>query len=350
MDSLAASLERSPELFPHALNVAADSVSLIRLSESDYARASFLDARILTRQTVGRTVPWPQFQVAVEAAQVEENCTFIFHIGHVGSTLLSRLLGAHPQVFALREPAILRTLAQMRADPGAQPRRWSDAEFAQRLTDFLKLWSRTFRPEQRPNIKATSFVSELAAQILGRPSAPKAIFMFVPADTYLATIFGGPNSRQEARMLAESRLKRLHNRLGEQRWKLATLSEGEMIAMSWTCEMTALTAAMDSAGDRAMWLNFDSFLNEPMSETSAAFRHLGAQATKAELETIVSGADMRRYSKAPEHAYDAKLRRDVLAEAQNEHAREIQRGLDWLTAASAEVSAILAIAEIGRES
>ena len=350
MDSLAASLERSPELFPHALNVGADSVSLIRLSESDYARASFLDARILTRQTIGRTVPWPQLQSAVDVTQLEESCSYIFHIGHVGSTLLSRLLGAHRQVFALREPAILCTLAQMRADQGAQPRRWSDAEFAQRLTDFLKLWSRTFRPEQRACIKATSFVSELAAQILARPSAPKAIFMFVAAETYFASIFGGPNSRQEARMLAESRLKRLHNRLGEQRWKLATLSEGEMIAMSWACEMTALTAAMDSAGDRAMWLNFDSFLNEPMSEISAVFRHLGLQTTQAELETILSGADMHRYSKAPEHSYDAKLRREVLDQARNEHAREIRRGLDWLTAASADVSAILAIAEIGRES
>ena len=350
MDSLAASLERSPELFPHALNVAADSVSLIRLSESDYAQASFLDARILSRQTIGRTVPWPQFQAAVEAAQMEETCSYIFHIGHVGSTLLSRLLGAHPQVFALREPAILRTLAQIRADPGSQPRRWSEAEFEEGLSDFLKLWSRTFRPEQHANIKATSFVSELAAQILSRPSAPKAVFMFVPAETYFASIFGGPNSRQEARMLAESRLKRLHNRLGEQRWKLATLSEGEMIAMSWTCEMTALTAAMDSAGDRAMWLNFDSFLNEPMREISAAFRHLGLQTTQAELETIASGADMRRYSKAPEHAYDAKLRREVLAEARNEHAREIQRGLDWLMAESVDVPAILVAAEVGRES
>jgi len=334
MDSLAASLERSPELFPHALNVAADSVSLIRLSEPDYARASFLDARILSRQTIGRTVPWPQFQAAVDAAQVEETCTFIFHIGHVGSTLLSRLLGAHPQVFALREPAIFRTLAQMRTAPGSQPPRWSESEFEARLAVFLKLWSRTFRPEQRACIKATSFVSELAVPILGRPSAPKAIFMYAPAETYLATIFGGPNSRQEARMLAESRLKRLHNRLGEERWKLAALSEGEMLAMGWACEMTALTAAIDSAGDRAMWLNFDSFLSEPRREISAAFRHLGIQASHDEIASILSGPDMRRYSKAPEHAYDATLRRDVLEQARNEHAREIQRGLGWLAASA----------------
>jgi hypothetical protein len=340
MDSLAASLERSPELFPHDLNVGAESVSLIRLSESDYARASFLDARILNRQTIGRTVPWPQLQAAVGATQLEENCSYIFHIGHVGSTLLSRLLAAHTQVFALREPAILRTLAHMRADPGAQPRRWSEAEFDERLAAFLKLWSRTFRPEQRACIKATSFVSDLATEILARPSAPLAIFMFVPAETYLATIFGGPNSRQEARMLAESRLKRLHHRLDETRWKLASLSEGEMIAMGWACEMTALTAAAVSAGDRAMWLNFDTLLNDPRTELASAFRHLGIEVTQAEVEAILSGPEMHRYSKAPEHAYDAKLRSEVLDQARHQHAREIRRGLDWLTAASADAPAI----------
>ena len=241
MDSLAASLERSPVLFPHAWNPATETVSLIRLSEADYARASFLDARILTRQTIGRTVPWPQLQTAVAAAPLPEDCTYIFHIGHVGSTLVSRLLGAHRQVLALREPAILRTFAQIRFEPEGQPRQWTAEGVEERLGAFLKLWSRAFRPDQRASIKATSFVSELAAEILARPSAPCAILMFVPAETYLATILGGPNSRQEACMLAPSRLKRLQHRLGEEQWKLASLSEGEMIAMGWACESISMS-------------------------------------------------------------------------------------------------------------
>src|ERR1043166_9880868 len=92
MDALAAALGRSPELFPHSYDVGADSVSFIRLSEDNYRRASFLDARILGRQSFGRTVAWPQLQAAVAASRLEEGCHFIFHIGHTGSTLLSRLL------------------------------------------------------------------------------------------------------------------------------------------------------------------------------------------------------------------------------------------------------------------
>ena len=339
MDALAASLERSPELFPHALNVVADTVSLVRLSEADYARASFLDARILTRQTIGRTVPWPLLRAAVEAAHLGESCSYIFHIGHVGSTLLSRLLGTHSEVFTLREPAILRTLAQMRFDPEFQGR-WSQPKFEARLTGLLQLWSRTFRPEQRANIKATSFVSELAADILSRPSAPRAIFLYVPVETYLATILGGPNSRQEARMLAPSRLQRLHNRVGEDRWKLGALSEGEMIAMGWACEMSALTTAADIARNQVLWLNFDDFLHDPATHLSSVFRHLGIDASSEGIVAIVSGHEMRRYSKAPEYAYDAKLRRDVLEEARRIDAIEIGRGIAWLNRAATALPAI----------
>ena len=39
---------------------------------------------------------------------------------------------------------------------------------------------------------------------------------------------------------------------------------------------------------------------------------------------------MRRYSKAPEHAYDADLRRQVLEQAGRQEAREVGRGMDWL--------------------
>jgi hypothetical protein len=331
MDSLAASLERSPELFPQALDLANDTVRLVRLAEEDYRRASFLDDRILTRHSIGRTLPWPALEAAVAASSMEESCGFIFHLGHVGSTLLARLLGAHEQLFALREPAILRSLAQIRFPPEALATRFTEAEWGQRLGVFLKLWSRTFRPEQQACLKATSFVSEIATDILARPSAPRALLLFVPPEVYLATILGGENSRQEARLLAPTRLARLHARMGGERWKLAALREGEIIAMAWACEMGALSAAAEIAKDRVLWLNFEEFLVDPLRSLSAAFRHFGIAASAADCEAILAGPDMHRYSKAPEHAYDAALRRDVLDQARKEHAVDISRGLSWLS-------------------
>jgi len=53
-DALAA----SPALFPLALD--SDIVQFVQLSESDYARASFLDARMLKPGTRSSAPPWAQ--------------------------------------------------------------------------------------------------------------------------------------------------------------------------------------------------------------------------------------------------------------------------------------------------
>jgi hypothetical protein len=348
MNTLAEPLARSPELFPHSLDVRTDSVGLIRLTEADYAKASFLDARILAPGTLARPVPLLELAAAAAQGNLRDDAQYIFHIGHVGSTLLSRLLGRHPALFALREPAILRTLAQMRSEPETMPRRWSAEESDARLSVFLKLWSRTFRPDQRALIKATSFASELAAQILQRSAKPKAIFMFVSPENYLATILGAENSPKEAQALANLRLKRLQARTGTAVQTPASM--GELVAMSWASEMTALIAAQDSSADQILWLDFDRFLADPGSGLKSSFAHVGVSADDQTVRDILAGPDMRTYSKAQEYDYDTKLRSDVLNQARHMHGTEIKRGLDWLAALAAKHPVVRAAINIGRAS
>jgi hypothetical protein len=334
------SLGSSPELFPYGLDVRNDTVSFIRLSRADFARASFLDARIVTPQAIGLTTPWRQVSAAIDAAKLPERCAFIFHIGHVGSTLLSRLIGEHPGAFALREPVILRTFAQLRGEPEVRPPSWSDGDVDARLSGCLKLWSRTFDAHQRAIVKATSFASELAAELLSRPAAPSAVLMYVRPESYLATILGGANSRQEAKVLTPSRLRRLHRRLGQDVWRLESLSEGETLALGWACEMTALAQAARAAGERVLGVDFERFLVQPAAVLFNILRWFDIDASAAETQAIVAGPHMRRYSKAPEHTYDAALRSEVLNHARATHGAEIQRGLAWLDRAAQEFAPV----------
>jgi hypothetical protein len=339
MSAIAEELGASPTLFPYMLDVPRDSVSFLRLTRADYERASFLDARLLSPQISSHALPWAQVAAAIDAAGLTERCGFIFHIGHVGSTLISRLIGAHSSAFSLREPLMLRTFAQLSGEPD-RPRAWFQDQFDARLTGGLKLLSRTFETRQLSVVKATSFVSELAGTLLSRASAPKALMMHVSPESYMATILGGPNSRQEARILAPSRLLRLHRRIGCEVWPLASLSEGEVLALSWASEMSALAHAADLDRSRVFQLDFDRFLVNPAPLLSSVLRHFDLEATSGEVRAILEGPDMRRYSKAPEHAYDAALRRDVLNEARAAHGPEIRRGLAWLDRAAAQFPAV----------
>jgi hypothetical protein len=346
MNDIQEELGRSPELFPYEIK-RDDSVAFVRLQRTDYETASFLDGRILTPDRQLINLPWRQVAAAIETLRLTERCGYIFHIGHVGSTLLSRLLGAHRSAFALREPAILRLFAQIRDKSETGPRLWSDEDIDERLGGCLKLLSRTFDTDQIAVTKTTSFVSEIASDLLSRPSRPNAVMMFVSPESYIATILGGPNSRREAAMLASSRCARLQARVGAELGPPAHLSEGETVALGWACETSALAQSASDAGSRVLRLDFDRFLADPLL-LMTVLQHLGIDASLKEVHAILRGPHLRRYSKAPEHAYDAALRRDVLDAARDMHGGEIKRGLAWLervAARFAPVAKAIAFAE-----
>jgi hypothetical protein len=306
-------LVQSPAWFPLEATDGA-SIRFVRLDEAAYRAASFLDQRLL------HAAP-PQALLAAglarhAAAQLTPRPHYVFHIGHVGSTLVSRLIGARESFFSLREPALLRALA---GGGAALP-----------LPDVLALLARTWRPAQRAVVKVSSFVSELAQPLLASGDAPRAIFMYVTPLAYLRTIFAGPNSRQESRALAPQRLRRLLRRLAGGDLPAEPRSEGEQVAMSWLTEMTCLRQAADRHAAQILWLDFERFLATPQECLQRVFQALGAAQPPAEVAALLAGPIMRSYSKAPEHAYDAQLRRELLYAADLDNAVEIRRGLAWL--------------------
>jgi hypothetical protein len=328
MSPFAQALAGSPELFPGAFDPLSGTVTLWRLSCADYEQSAFLDGRIAAGKN-GRQVSFSELARAVEEAALPESCDFIFHIGHAGSTLLSRLVGRHPALFSVREPDILRTLANL----SEKGRRDSY------LTHFLRLWSRTFKSGALAIVKTTSFVSEIAADLLSRPGHPRALAMGVAPETYLATIFSGANAPAEARALAASRLARINRRVPAG-WQLQDLGAGEIVALGWACETLCLAEAAETTRDRVLVFNFDRFLADAHETLHGALAHFGVEPTDSDITEILSGSEMRSYSKAPEYRYDADTRRAVLAEGRTRHANHIRHGLLWLERAAAEYPAI----------
>lgn len=324
-DVLTAAGLASPGLYPLAFDPALELARFVALDEAGYRAASFLDERLPAAAGPGGWTPWPVLEAA--AGALDGECDFIFHIGHVGSTLLSRLLGQDGRIFSLREPAVLRTLAQVELDPGRRARleEWTGV--------FLKLWARTWRPGQRTLLKATSFTAELAPLMMRLNPSARAILMLVSPSVYLAGVLASDGARREAGFAAALRLARLHRRLGAPAWRLEDLSEGEVAAMGWLCEIAALAHLARALPDRVLWLNFEAFLARPAEGLAACLQRLHGCASPDEAEAMAHSPDMTRYSKAPEFAYDAGLRRRVLAQSAQDHAAEIARGIAWLNAA-----------------
>jgi hypothetical protein len=333
-------LDASPDIYPLRIDLAPGHAHLVRMSEALYREASFLNDQLLDRAGPVRLAPLAELRDA--AANLNGESDFIFHIGHVGSTLLSRVLGDHEQVFALREPAPLRTLAIAEA---LSPRREEAAAALQAWVPVLsRLHARVYRPGQRSLVKATSLVSEIGPALLAQAPSAQAILMFAMPASYLPTMLYTPAARADARSMATLRLARLNRSFGGAGWAPPTASDGEVAALGWASEICALADIARRHPARVLWLDFDAFLGKPAAGLRRVLEKLHGAADDDVVEALAASAHFGRYSKAPEHAYDAALRRRILAEAWSLHRAEIDRGIAWLNAAAAVHPALTAAA------
>lgn len=325
------SFARDPGLFVHQYDAATDRLLLTNVAREDFAEASFLDQRLLTPEREAGWAPWRDVAQAGSGCVADAN--FILHIGHVGSTLVSRLLGEAAGVLSLREPMLLRNLAEIGLLQGKPTSPWRPGIFAGRLEQAIGWLSRSYADQKRAIVKATSFVSAIAAPLLGE--ARKGLLLYARPATYIATILAGENSRRELAMLTPARIERLHDRLDAAPFELWELPEATRAALGWACEMRALADGRATAGaDRARWLDFDAFLADPAAQLAEAAALLDVGLDAGQAEALVSGPIMRRYSKAPEHDYSPQLRADLLAQTRRERREEIASAMAWLERAA----------------
>ena len=334
-------------LFPHLADLQKDQVLLSTMSETRFRQASFLDQRLFTPDLQRQVVAWSD--VASVPLSPLEKPHYIFHVGHVGSTLISRLMGELDCVLALREPAILRQLADEHVNRPVDIG-WTVSERIHRLQQVERWLSRVFHADQRVMIKASSFVSPLAKTLLASDST--ALFLFTSLERYLQTILAGDASKQEASVLTDLRLLRLEQHCGQPLDRKDNLSLAQTAALGWLCEMVTLTdAERDCPEARIGWLDFDQFLLRPDEQLQLAAGHFGWEISPDHVERLIAGPIMTRYSKAPEFDYSASLREQLLAEAAQIHADDIRQTLLWVDQLARRfpiVAAALATAESRR--
>jgi hypothetical protein len=318
-------IARDATWLAQALDPSAGTVRLVAMDRDSYRAASFLDDRLIQQPVDAQIVSWPEVEAAV-AGEMRSDARWIFHIGHVGSTLISRLLGEIDGVLGVREPRLLRDLAL--APPDVR---------ARYVGPVPKLMSRTFAAGEIVCVKATSFASEIAAQLI--PPGERALLMYARPRNYVASILAGENSLKELHSLGDYRDRRLAARgiaLPPAR------NDAERAAAAWACEMTTLEAAADVMTDRQIaWADFDLMLADMDKELVRVADFFGFNADPARVEAIAAGPLMRRYSKALEYEYSPALRDELIAQEVRLQGRKIDAALAMLRA-SAEKSPLLA--------
>ena len=329
-DDLLARLPASPDAYPQKLDLVREMVLLVRLDAAAYRAASFLDDRILSPATQGA---WLSIGRVAEAARRAVNprpVHFIFHTGHVGSTLVSRLLDETGEVLSLREPLPLRTLAEAGDVLGPPDSLLSPAQFDLALALFMRLWSRGYDRTRSVVVKATSSAGRLAVPILAGNPAAHAIYMNLHAEPYVATLLAGQNSPLDLRGHGPERIRRLAARLGSALAPLHALSLGELAAMSWLAETLTQRDAVRQFGGRILAVDFEAFLSNVSDGMTRIVSHFALSCDARYLAEVGRSPVLTRYSKAPEYSYTPSIRTEVLRDSRRDNRVEIRKGLDWL--------------------
>jgi hypothetical protein len=328
-DSFAAWTERlaeRPEIYPHQLNLVNDSLLLVNLTADEIKAAPFLDQRVLGQQTKGQWVAWQAVAEIFDGQANRDFPGFIFHVGHCGSTLLSRLMEFAGGTRCLREPLPLRTLAQEAADHGEGRSFLTGQERHRRLQWFARMWA---RGANHTVVKATSICTGLLAEIQALEPAARAVFLYNRPETHIATLLAGQNALVDLKGFAQLRMQRLRRASGLD-LRLNRLATGQLAALGWLSETVSVTRALADHPERTVLLEFESLLQDPAGQLSQTLGHLGIPISQQSVEAAVSGSVLRTYSKAPEHEYNAQTRLAILNDSRARFRQEISAGLAWL--------------------
>ena len=340
---LRALLPLSPDAYLQNVDLVRGLVLVIRLTEEAYRAASFLDDRILGPSVRGAWLPGPDVTEAARRVADARPLHFIFHTGHVGSTLVSRLLDETGRVLPLREPLPLRTLADAHDALAAPESLLNEAQFEALADMTLRLWSRGYERTRAVVVKATSSAGRLADRLLrARPEA-RAVYLNLRAEPYLATLLGGANSLVDLRGHGPGRMRRLLGRRPRPVAPLHALSPGELASLAWLVETLAQRDALGAAPGRVLPLDFERFMSDVEGGMARVLAHFGLDADTDQLSAIARSPVLRRYSKAPDVPFAPGEREARLAQSRRDNREEIARGMAWLDRLAREDASLAAL-------
>jgi hypothetical protein len=329
-NELQALVPASPDAYPQHIDLVRGLVLVIRFEARLYRAASFLDDRILGQTTRGAWLAGADVTEATRRIADPRPLHFIFHTGHVGSTLVSRLLDETGAVLSLREPVPLRTLADAHDVLSKPESLLSEQQFGVLLDMLLKLWARGYDGTRACVVKATSSAGRIAGAILrGRPQS-RALYLNLRAEPYLATLLGGANSAIDLRGHGPERMRRLQARTSVAPAPLHSLSIGELAALSWLVETMSQQSALREFPDRVLALDFDRLLADVRGGMERVLAHFGLPRDADCLAAVGRSPILQRYSKAPELPFPPGERAGRLEESRRQNRDEIAKGLAWL--------------------
>jgi hypothetical protein len=262
---------------------------------------------------------------------------FIFHHAFVCSTLLARCLNQIDAFFSLKEPWILRRLADHKRANGnlAASPRWREW-----FNSYVQLMCRDFSTGRTPVIKATNVANNLLTDVLRFMPGCPVLYLYCDLESFLVSNLKKPDeTRQKIPALARGVLgdgdfMQKHADLPD----VAHLNFLQVCGLYWLVSLYNFRDSMRKHPNaRARTLDVGDFLGDPARNLGLVSRHFGHEAGPSEVQGMVDARVMQTNAKDQSAPYGIEQRQAEMNRIRSRHERELKDALAWIDSLAEEL-------------
>ena len=323
MEQLSAKdLFTNPEWMPW--EVTEESLSFRHMTAERVRSAAFLDGRSAQNGDQVIKLPLSQLRTFKINQQQPGPVAHIFHLSHIGSTFIGRLLADVDQLVVLREPQVLSGLVQLLYRQRFGQISIAPEELETIAGKVVALLGRT--ANGRVAIKHTSSNLSLAP-LLSNDVAPNgSLAIYTSLEDFLAHAMVSDGLKSDSISNGERRLMQLNELLYLDQLRLSSLGFAQIVAIKWLIECHRMMG-LQQAFPAVKLIDFDRTASQPELLVDALAAALPMIDDGAKEKLLKSEAWEKSAKSGKDFTYADRANK--LADSKNNHGDQIQAAIKW---------------------
>ncbi|MDA8543971.1 hypothetical protein N9K79_02115 [Gammaproteobacteria bacterium] len=254
-----------PSYFPFELS-SDRRIGFLKIASDTFKKSSFLDKRIVVpdRQLIYEDASELEKKLKDLKCSEKKDLIHIFHISHVGSTFISKLLESINELKVLREPNILKNFIREYYNLSNTSSEYKKNELDSMLHGILNIF--LLGRESKVLIKHMSHNLYLPLRNIHLENiSQKEILLYTNLQNFLYHSISSEGLKRDALTNASFRLDQLNNLCFSNSFKIDDLEYLEIVSIIWIVEFAKIYYRKLSK-ENALMLNFDNEFSENKKE------------------------------------------------------------------------------------
>jgi len=308
-----------------------DITRFLAIEEKNLALAPFVDIRFEPLAQGRFSVSTKEITALEKMHNIKRpQSAFIFHHAFVCSTLLARCLNQIDAFFSLKEPWILRRMADFKR---AERHKLSRNQWRGIFTCYTGLLAKNYQTGKSPVIKVTNVANNLLEDVLRYLPGHKILYLYSDLENFLVSNLKKPQETQlkmpglAAAFLSDGDFAKKFPKFSD----VKQLSFLQVCALIWLVNLYNFQSNAEKYSlTNLRTLEMKDFLADMGGSLKRLARFYGHNATTAEIERMLDPQVTETDAKHQQLAYGRQKKQAEVAQIRSHYGEEIRDVLRWI--------------------